>query len=581
MTYKIRYIYILVLFFFISSIFGANIDSKTRVSDYHPNQLLVKLKNSDKIYKFNFIHGSDLNAIRIDYKKNIAVNYVEPNYIYYASLVPQDPFYYKLWYINQINADPVWDKAQGEGVLTAVLDSGVDIHNPDIINNIWTNPNEIPNDGVDNDKNGYVDDINGWDFVDHTNDVKPKFEVGYTATGVNHGTIIAGVIGAEGNNSQGVIGIAWKGKIMPLRVLDSQGSGDVVSVARAIDYAVAQGASIINMSFVGTSYSQTVFDSIKRAYDKGVILLAAAGNKTKDISINLDETLLYPICYDSGENVNRIIGVTGLDTLDQKPPAFNFGSRCVDISAPGVSFYGLQVYNPQYGHDEYQGGLWSGTSIATAVVSGSAAVLKSYHPNLTNKEIIELLIRTTDNIDGTNPTMLKKLGSGRVNLLNAINVLANIPSGQQAPAVPQASANPIKIIIKVKDSELKNNDLGANFTKLTLIFEEFNRIYGRSPTEADRDNFNKLSLGLQPNTRSFKAEKAALKHFGKIFKRSPKSKQDWFFINITAYGLKQFKRDLVLESKAIQTFKRTYKHLPKTNYEWNIVRGIAYRQSVR
>jgi len=559
-----------ILYISLSFVFVDGIEAKAKniqtSQASRNNQLLIKLNNKSEVHKVNFVDDSDMGAITASYKRRSEIGYVEPNYIYRASLSVQDPFYYKQWYINQINADAVWGKASGAGVVVAVLDSGIDIDNPDMTNNIWTNTKESPNDGIDNDQNGYIDDVHGWDFADNTNDPKPKFEPGYTATGINHGTIIAGVISAEGNNGQGVIGIAWKSKIMPLRVLDGQGSGDVLSVAKAIDYAVANGASIINMSFVGSNYSQTVFDSIKKAYDSGVILLAAAGNKTQDVTIDLDETLLYPICYDSGESVNRIIGVTGLDTLDQKSSAFNFGAKCVDISAPGVGFYGLQVYNPQYGQLEYQGGLWSGTSIATAVVSGAAAVLKSHRPDLTNKEIAELLIRTTDNIDGMNPTMLKKLGSGRVNLLNAVNVASSIP-GKQQQAVSEPKINTVKITTGVP---------GAKNRIATM--KEFNRIYGYLPqTAVDWDDFNNLSVGVLPIRRSASAENKAIKDFSKIFKRLPKEKQEWFFVKITAYGLRPVKRDLALESQALQAFRKIYKRLPKSDYDWNIMRAIAYR----
>ena len=141
-----------------------------------------------------------------------------------AGITPNDPYFSRQWYLPRIEADLAWTKIkESPDITVAVIDSGVDINNPDLKNNIWVNPKEILGNGIDDDHNGFIDDVNGWDFVNNVPDPSPKFEEGWTEAGVSHGTMVAGIIGAEGNNGIGVAGVTWKTKIMPLRVLNDKG----------------------------------------------------------------------------------------------------------------------------------------------------------------------------------------------------------------------------------------------------------------------------------------------------------------------------------------------------------------------
>lgn len=342
-----------------------------------------------------------------------------------AGITPNDPYYLRQWYLPKIEADSAWTKIKETPDITvAVVDSGVDVNNPDLKNNIWVNPKEINGNGLDDDHNGFIDDVNGWDFVDNVPDPSPKFESGWTEAGISHGTMVAGIIGAEGNNGIGVTGVTWKTKIIPLRVLNDKGEGKISSVIRAIDYAVANGADIINLSFVSFNYSDALQGAITRAYKAGVIVVAAAGNdQSNGEGRNTSKSPIYPACMDGANGENMVIGVAATDALDQKAPFSSYGFNCIDITAPGISFFNTVTYggNPQAANPNYDG-YWSGTSMAAPVVSGVMALVAQVNPDLSRSEIVNLVLGSADNISALNPTYLGQLGHGRVNANRAVNL---------------------------------------------------------------------------------------------------------------------------------------------------------------
>jgi subtilisin family serine protease len=349
-----------------------------------------------------------------------------------AAFFPNDLSYNKQWYLDKILAHEAWEKINTSPDITvAIIDSGVMIDHPDLKSNIWINPKEITGNNKDDDRNGFIDDINGWDFVRDVPDITPKFSGSFTESGISHGTMVSGIIGAVGDNARGVAGVTWKVKLMPLRALDEMGEGKMSAVVRAIDYAINNGADIINLSFVGFSYSESLKEALERAYRAGVLVVAAAGNDqvVSDNGYNVDRTPLYPACYEGDNGENLVIGVAATDTLDQKAPFSSYGANCIDIAAPGVSYFSTAVYNPNFGDglfDKYYDGYWSGTSMATALVSGSLALIKQANPILSRDQIINVLLRSSDNIDNVNPEYVGRLGVGRVNLKNAVNWAAEI-----------------------------------------------------------------------------------------------------------------------------------------------------------
>ena len=352
---------------------------------------------------------------------------------YALSITPNDQFFDAQYYILQTHIDEAWSYTVGsDQVVVAVIDSGVDIDHPDLIDTLWTNPKEIHGNGIDDDKNGYIDDIHGWNFVDNNNDTNPQFD-DYTIEGASHGTLVAGIIGAQSNNSKGIAGINWNVKIMPLRALNSKGEGEMPQAIQAIQYAAVNGADIINMSFVGSAYSKELEKVIRETYNKGVLIVAAVGNDGlqeagKTSGGNLDLRPIYPACFDSYFE-NMVIGVGAVDKENKKAPFSHFGNTCIDINAPGVDIVSTQTLNPPAGspfHAEVSG-FWSGTSFATPQVVAVAALIKSLNKEYNNNQITSFLLDNADSIDAQNPSYQGKLGKGLLNAKRAI--LAAAPIG--------------------------------------------------------------------------------------------------------------------------------------------------------
>lgn len=338
--------------------------------------------------------------------------------------VPNDPQYAwqeKMW--NQIGAPQAWDYATGSSdVVVAVIDTGVDVNHPDLKENIWYNPKEISNNGIDDDNNGYIDDVNGWNFIEGNNDagisaIKP----GDDSQAVNHGTILAGLIGAVGNNGLDGVGLNWKIKIMPIRVMNNNGDGILRDITKAVDYAVANGAHIISLGIVGNATDPDLSRSLKNAYKKGVLIVSAAGNNQEEGAGqgDLSKIRRYPVCADTNDTENWILGVTAVDAQDRLSKFANYGG-CIDLSAPGENIYSTQRYAPQFGYDKDFYGGWYGSSFAVPLVAGAAALAKSIQPEWGAKELADNLLRSADEIDSLNPNFVGQVGYGRLNIAKAV-----------------------------------------------------------------------------------------------------------------------------------------------------------------
>lgn len=390
-------------------------------------EIIVKYYNNKEINIIKVPENVDFDVFLNTYKLKKGVEFAEPNFTYKAAIIPSDTNYSNQWYLSKIKAPQAWDTVrESPDIIIAIIDSGVQIEHPDLKDNIWKNKKEIAGNGIDDDKNGFIDDVNGWDFVNNVNDPRPKFQDGYSSAGILHGTIVAGIAAASGNNAGGISGVTWRAQIMPLKVLDDKGEGDTNSVIKAIDYAIANGADILNFSFVGFGNSHALERAIRRAYEAGILIVAAAGNEQDEGNgYFLDEKPMYPACHDGNFGENMVIGVSATDALDQKANFSSYGNKCVDIAAPGVSIYSTSVYSPDasadgYVFNKYYDGYWSGTSMAAPMVSGALALIETIGPGYNRKEAIDFLLASSDNINRLNQDYLWQLGRGRLNVGQAV-----------------------------------------------------------------------------------------------------------------------------------------------------------------
>lgn len=347
-----------------------------------------------RTYRLQLAPATDL-AMAVDVLRyNDAVEYAEPDYIAHAALVPNDPEWGNQWAPNQINAPAAWDIAQGTNTtVIALIDSGIDLTHPDLLGRLWQN-DDIPGNGVDDDQNGKIDDVNGWNFVEESNNLAATNE---------HGTQVAGVAGAASNNGLGVAGLCWQCPIMPVVAMQANGVANYSTIANAVAYAAANGASVINLSLGGYADSSLLRDTIGDAATSAVIV-AAVGNDD-------DATPFYPAAYAD------VIAVAATATTDQKTIFSNYGPW-VDIAAPGAEI--LTTTPGGYASP-------SGTSVAAPFVAGVAGLLKSLHPDWSPTLIAWQILNTATSIDALNPTYTGQLGHGR---LDAGAALAQPPQAR-------------------------------------------------------------------------------------------------------------------------------------------------------
>ncbi|MTJ10534.1 S8 family peptidase [Anabaena sp. UHCC 0204] len=346
------------------------------------------------------------------------------------------------WGADMIKAPTAWNNGHtGQGIIVAILDTGVDYNHPDLKNNIWTNSKEIPGNGIDDDGNGYIDDVQGWNFDSNNNNVLDNN---------GHGTHVSGTIAAE-NNGIGVTGIAYNAKIMPLKVLDANGSGSYSSIAKGIYYAVDNGANVINLSLGGNSSNATLESAIEYASSKGVIVVMAAGNNGESIPS-------YPAryAYNSGIAVGAV---------DQNNKFANFSNRSGSqeityVTAPGVDVYSTTPNN-QYA-------TYTGTSMAAPHIAGTVALMLSANPNLTENQIRQIITSTAANSTNTSePTTPSQPGLEFPSFfppldsffpLELINIVSQLPFSLQSQAPISIPLPPIVVSISENQLRLRFGD---------------------------------------------------------------------------------------------------------------------------
>jgi len=405
------------------------------------------------VYKMEFSEKEDINSVIKDYGKLSNVEYVEPNYIFHNCTLPNDSYFGWQWALNQANdhdidAPEAWDIETGSSdVIIAVIDSGVDYTHPDLADNIWVNKDEIPGNGIDDDGNGFVDDVRGWDFVNNDNDPLDDF---------GHGTHCAGIAGAVTDNGVGIAGVCPNCKIMAVKSINSWGGGYETDLADGIIYAADNGADVISMSWGSYYFSNLLKDALDYAYEKGVILVAAAGNDAWNYG-----DASYPACLDN------VIAVSATDESDYKAYFSNFGSW-IDVAAPGVNIFSTMPTYPctltdMYGLSEDYDYL-SGTSMACPHVAGLIGLLLSKNENYTQEEIRTILRSGVDNINVEKKLNEDKhIGTGRINAYKAMSYTST--------AVVHIDNSLDDVILREKII-VKGTSNGNKFKSYTLYYGE-------------------------------------------------------------------------------------------------------------
>ena len=344
-------------------------------------------------------------------------DYVEPDYIKTQHAVPDDSRFGEQWYLRNtgqssgtagadIGAVTAWDtRSSAPDVIVAIIDTGIRATHEDLAANLWHNPGEIPGNGIDDDGDGYIDDVYGINSLvplGSPNSGKPDDDAG-------HGTSVASVIAAAGNNGKGMTGVAWQAKIMALKFDDATGASTISNEIECFDYAVAKGAKIINVSYGSTSFSQAEYDAIKRARDAGVILVSSAGN---DGASN-DLVASYPASY----LLENVVAVANTDRNDLLASSSTYGSL-VELGAPGSA-----ILTCSYKSDtEYR--VVDGTSFSSPLVAGSLALMRAQFPADTYRGLINRVLRSVDPL----ASLAGKVQTGgRLNLAKALTSTSSRP----------------------------------------------------------------------------------------------------------------------------------------------------------
>ncbi|MBB6214107.1 RHS repeat-associated protein [Anaerosolibacter carboniphilus] len=444
----------------------------------------LKLRRLDTRYRFKHLNidvleteEKDLNKLVQRLNKASEIEYIQPNYKLTIVAASADPLFEQQWGLYNvgqeiggeigragvdINVLPAWNLTKGSReIVVGVLDSGIDVNHEDLKGNIYTNPGEIAGNGIDDDGNGYIDDVHGWDFFNGDNSVYDgaNFDM--------HGTAVAGVIAAQANG-KGTIGVAPEVKIMPLKFIHGT-TGYTCDAIKAIEYAMSKGIKIINCSFGGSDNNYALKDSIENS---GILFIAAAGNRGGDTLTHPT----YPACF----NLPNVLGVASINNEGVRSKFSGYG-KYIDIAAPGEQ---LLTTMPENNY-----GPFTGTSASTALVTGVAALLKSYEKNLNYREITD---RIMNNAVVCNTLQGKVTSNGR---MDAYGVLSNVKPQ------PDPYVNPEGDPLDPGDNAF-NNDSWYTMDQLSKIKEQIH--YGESGVNPATGNYSFTVNDMEMDAPGFK-----------------------------------------------------------------------------
>lgn len=410
------------------------------------------------------------------------------------------------WSYKDLGVYNAWANAVGsKDVIVAIIDNGFDTFHPDLYENVWKNEDEIADNGIDDDNNGYIDDVWGWNFsykdLDNSggispaeaignNDPRPSaFDIPAIPDVMHHGTLVAGIIGAVGDNLMNGVGVNWRVSLMNIKVVENNGDGSSASLVDAIHYAVDNGADIINISMVTGVFDSKINDAIKYAYDNDVAMVAAAGNNARFLT----DAPLYPVCSDENSEKRMILGVSAMNEEHKRAFFSNFGSNCIDITAPGTNVSSTMRYAPRYGLTEKYSGGWNGTSFATPFVSGALALVKSIQPTWGVDKLFEAVLSTVHRTPPQDPVVYAHLfGAGLLQIDKAVQFAID--------SLPEVSVKgDIVVAIDLKEGWVEYNDLQNEKISLT---QEKNLIDVNAITTFYKDGETKFALIKRENGKT-------------------------------------------------------------------------------
>lgn len=479
-------IFLLSVFLFANLRSGENQEEKSSQLEYAPNEVLAKFKNNLGKYSIQnavlYLQGrimdyldrelspivwdpSDLSVrsfrldpdlLRIKLPVTISIDqaisflneieyveYAEKNIIFHGCVIPNDPRRAEQYALDMINAYQAWDVTTGsKSIVVAVIDTGINYLHDDLKDNggnfrIWKNVDEIPDNGIDDDDNGYKDDYRGWNFVDSNNSIWDD------NLGDRHGTINSGIIGAWTNNSEGIAAVDWKAKIMVIKALDGNKDIYLSSAVKAIDYATENGAHITNNSYAQEVEDYSTVGAISRAMNAGRLFIAAAGNSPGLDWRDNDLKSVYPASHD----IDNVISVAFTNQSDALDNDSHYGRYSVDLAAPGRDI----ISTHSEGDQKYY---WlSGTSEAAPHVAGVAALLLAKHPGLNWWKVKTMIMKS---VDPKSSLSGKVQSGGRLNAYAALSMA--IPNLPAAPSNLNAQAFGCDIRLTWTDNS--NNESG-------------------------------------------------------------------------------------------------------------------------
>jgi subtilisin family serine protease len=390
--------------------FNLNAKAKEIAAAYGAEVSLVSPRL--RVAKVKFPAGTDKKAIqtKVANTEIFGVGKLEPNYIrtlHKGSLDGPEPDPADYYIFSVTDAYEAWDvRTDAREIIVAVIDTGVGYTHPDLAENIWINRGEVPNNGIDDDKNGFIDDNIGWDVINNDNDPFP----GAPDNSNSHGTHVAGTIGAQGDNGIGFSGVCWRARIMPIRVFDDTSSTTSAAIVAGIEYAVRNGARVINMSLGGYGDNAAEESAIAYARSKGVLCVCSAGNGGIDgLGDDNDRLKSYPASY----QFDNIIAVSATGASDTLTSFSNYGFANVDIAAPGEQVFSTVIADD--GTPDYD--LYDGTSMAAPMTSGATTLVWAEYRKEGYRRIRKRILDAADRLPaltGTNVT------GGRLNIRKAI-----------------------------------------------------------------------------------------------------------------------------------------------------------------